>query len=364
VEQSERLIDDFYAAAFLPERWPRALEGLTKLADGFATVMLAINGQEVRWLSSPAGRPVMEAFDKGGWNRHNQRASRNALRQHPGFLTDHDIFTEDEIATDPLYAGFLRPHGLGWCFGTTVVAPTGDTIVLNTEFPLAHGPVSRDLVAVVDPVRPHFARAALMSGRMGLERAQSVAQTLEAVGLPAAVLGNQGQVLGVNALFEGLGSRVVARAHGRIGLADRVAGALLNQALGQLRVDFEGMVRSIPVPASIDGPPLIVHLVPIRREAHDLFALAAGVLVVTPVIAGEVPSGRLLQGLFDLSPAEAAIAKALGEGLTIDDIASRTGKGRETIRHQLKAVFAKTGTSRQAELAALLAGKAMPPSQS
>lgn len=45
---------------------------------------------------------------------------------------------------------------------------------------------------------------------------------------------------------------------------------------------------------------------------------------------------------------------ALAEGKTLDRVAEERGVSRETVRFQLKAIYAKTGTSRQAELARLV----------
>ena len=58
--------------------------------------------------------------------------------------------------------------------------------------------------------------------------------------------------------------------------------------------------------------------------------------------------------LFGLTPAEAALAAALGEGLTLHDYAERHGVSVGTVRNQLKCIFSKTGAARQPELVRLL----------
>jgi DNA-binding CsgD family transcriptional regulator len=63
----------------------------------------------------------------------------------------------------------------------------------------------------------------------------------------------------------------------------------------------------------------------------------------------------LLEALFDLTPAEAGVASLLVEGKSVDEIAGARGVMQNTIRMQLKLIFAKTGTRRQAELVKLLA---------
>jgi DNA-binding CsgD family transcriptional regulator len=90
--------------------------------------------------------------------------------------------------------------------------------------------------------------------------------------------------------------------------------------------------------------------------ARDIFTDAAGLIVVTPLASPRAPAAAVLEGLFDLTPAEARVASALTGGATIREISRQIGIGEETVRSQLKAVFEKTGTRRQAELVGLLGG--------
>lgn len=82
-------------------------------------------------------------------------------------------------------------------------------------------------------------------------------------------------------------------------------------------------------------------------------------LVVVKTLSDEQALTRRLQALFALSPAEAAVAAALSRGEALDDIASARNVSEATVRSQLKALFAKTGCRRQAQLVALIAG--LPP---
>jgi DNA-binding CsgD family transcriptional regulator len=81
------------------------------------------------------------------------------------------------------------------------------------------------------------------------------------------------------------------------------------------------------------------------------------VLAVTPLASPSAPDLALIQGLFDLTAAEARVASGVTEGLTLDQIAERHGVALGTIRTQIKSVFAKTGSSRQSQLAGLLAAQ-------
>jgi DNA-binding CsgD family transcriptional regulator len=71
--------------------------------------------------------------------------------------------------------------------------------------------------------------------------------------------------------------------------------------------------------------------------------------------AGKVLSPLDLLGkLYDLSPAELRVASALLSGISTDEYGQQTGVSSNTVRTQLKSMFKKTGTRRQAELVAVL----------
>jgi DNA-binding CsgD family transcriptional regulator len=68
----------------------------------------------------------------------------------------------------------------------------------------------------------------------------------------------------------------------------------------------------------------------------------------------QAPPVELVQSLFDLTPAEARVARSLASGKTVADIATDGGVSRNTIRTQLDRVMEKTGCNRQADVVALL----------
>ena len=67
-------------------------------------------------------------------------------------------------------------------------------------------------------------------------------------------------------------------------------------------------------------------------------------------------SATLLRTTFGLTAAEADLAAAIVSGESLRDYGERRGRSLNTVRTHLKAVFAKTGTNRQAELVQKLSG--------
>src|ERR1700744_4902615 len=101
---------------------------------------------------------------------------------------------------------------------------------------------------------------------------------------------------------------------------------------------------------------MIAHVVPIRGSARDIFSRSAAMLMLTPVTRPEAPSVDLIRSLFDLTPAEARVARGLAAGQTVSDIATESGTSANTVRSHVKVVLTKVGYNRQADVVALLNG--------
>ena len=227
-------------------------------------------------------------------------------------------------------------------------------IFLTLERLIGRGPVEASIIQQLDALRPHLARSALLSARLQLERARIASETLAIIGLPALVLDEKGKVLAANPLIEALTGYVHWRAQDRVSLKDRGADNLLRDAIAAIDVVGGAGVRSFPVRDAANDAMMVAHVVPIRLSARDIFVRCAAVLVLTPVTLPQAPPVELVQSLFDLTPAEARVARSLASGETVEAIASTRGVSQNTIRMQVRGVLEKTGCNRQVDIVALL----------
>lgn len=356
------LIDRIYEAALIPENWPGILEEISTIAGCYGGTLFSMDAkQEVRHIVTEQYKDVMNIFVRDDWTKQNIRAQRLGKIRYPGFVTDLDLISIEEMDAHPFYTELIRPNGGGWAIGTIIPIPSGDLLVFNLERRYAMGPVQKELCARLDPLRAHLARAGLLSVRLRMERARAMVTALGEIGLPAAVIRANGNVLALNDAFQLLGKQIEVVAFDEIVITNPSSHALMKQSLSALREERDlSRVRSIPIPATSDQPALIAHLIPIKGAAHDIFSRAFTILVVTPLHGPAAPSEDILNGLFDLSPAEVKVAQGITSGKTIDDIAAELQLSSGTVRNQLKAVFAKTGTRRQAELVGLLSATRFP----
>jgi len=347
-------IDDIYEAAVVPEKWQSILDRLAGMADAEGTVLFAAGPGMPRWLSSRSIQEMIEEWIGSKWYLDNPRGQRLVPIEDPRFLTDLDGLTMEEIDASDFYTELLRPRGLGWCVGTSIRSPAGDTLVFSIEKAHDKGPVPRSVAEKLDGFRPHLARASILSGRLGLDRARSTVATLDAIGLPAAALTPTGRVVSANAGFLASEPRVRVGAGDVIQFESGPAQALLMEAISSGARSSTGFGRSIPVRGTKTDPAFVAHIVPLRGGGLDVFTGALSILFITSMVPSTSPAAPLLQALFDLTPAEARTASQITEGKSIEQISSASGIAQNTIRTHLKSVFQKTGVQRQAELVSLL----------
>lgn len=353
------LIDRIYECSFVPELWPEVLDELAGLVDARGGLLFAVREKVLNWTSSSVLGDVFHSYVTDGWFARCDRRVCMFSNNQPTFLVEHDFWTKDQLDANPIYRDFFRPHGLGWSAGTGLMMPTGDNIVFSVERAFERGPIEKAQINVLNELRPHLARAALISARLGLKNAQSASNMLAAIGLPALILDPHGVVIEANALMVELPEHVQWLAHNRIALKDASANALLWGALPALDAPSTAPVHSFPLRGADGRAAMVAHIVPIRRSAHDIFGRSYALLVVTPVTGRRSPPVELLRSLFDLTPSEARVARGLAAGDSLDGIAQSGNVSRNTVRSQLQQVLEKIGCSRQAEVTAILSNIAL-----
>jgi DNA-binding CsgD family transcriptional regulator len=356
---SADLIDRIYECSFLPERWPGVLDELAGLVDAQGGLMFAVRDQTVNWTSSLSIRPIFQSYFNDGWFARCNRQRVLFSRSDPTFLVEHDFWTHGELEVSPIYRDFFYPHGLGWSAGTALMMPSGDRVVFSVERAYQRGPMEADLVSLLNNLRAHLARAALISSRLDLQNAKSAADMLATIGLPAVILDENGFAIDANALMVEQADVVPWQTQQRFALRDTCSNDLLRAALLTLNRPNQRAVQSFPLRGAEGHAAMVIHVVPVQRCALNIFGRSHALLIMTPISARRSPPFELLCAMFDLTPSEARVARSLATGDSLDDIAASGGVSRNTVRCQLQHVLQKVGCSRQAEATALLSNMAL-----
>ena len=356
--QLDTLVDLLYEASLVPERWPRALEGLAAVADAALASIFAFDGTVLRWVGTPAANALIADYKTVERMIPNERIARALRSNRTDFITDYDWFAPAELEQEPFYRDFLRPRGFGWVAATKIEPPTGDIIFFSAERRFSRGPVEAACIRRLNRLRPHIARAGLVAARLQFERARAMAEVLAMMGIPAAVLGGRGTLLVANDLFAGFIPAVCQDRRHRLVFMDADADRLFAEVVASGSAGIAS--RSIAVRATEFEGAFVAHVLPLRGDARDIFISGQYILAITSVNANDRVGALVLQALFDLTPAEAMVARGVAEQMSVAQIAVQLGHTTSTVRTRLKSVMNKTGTHRQAELAALLAGLHVP----
>ncbi|GEM_PF-5798489 len=245
-------------------------------------------------------------------------------------------------------AGGSLPPGPEWQRDYTL----GDGATLRVRFVSAH--ITAETEALLAWVAPLFGAAGRASAgithpdRPVLQHAQAVA---EWHGLPYVLVDGEGTVM-----LASRRARELLNAHGPLELrGDRLVASGREQ-----QTQLERRIQR----TLTDGQPRLGVLHG-RQRSTLAYACSAADTSQVPAVAripmcllrftapAAAPQPYVLQARLGLSPTEAELLAELATGCTLAACAERLGRNHETLRSQVKSIFAKTDTHSQIEVAAL-----------
>jgi len=354
-EELQEMEGGIYEAAVVPELWPTLLSKLGEFSQSAGAALLCMNERGVQFVSAPALDHVFNRFVTENWDQRNSRRGNvvaKGLVGLPRFVNEDDYLAAGEAERDPMINELFRPEGFGWAAGFVQALPHGDVAVLNVEQYYDRGRIRGAALARLNVIYPHLARAAMFAARTDFERVKGAVDTLASVGLPAVAVTPTRRVVIANDAFSRASHAWTTRGGNRLALYDSVADEMVGSALAS--IDQLHTQRSVPLRTELGGAiTSVVQIVPIRRAANDIFGSSSAILILSE-LKGRTASATLVHSLFDLTPAEIAVAQSIAAGLSAKQVAQATGRSIATVRNQLKSAMSKTGTTRQVQLAVLM----------
>ncbi|MBD9373906.1 hypothetical protein IB238_14860 [Rhizobium sp. ARZ01] len=348
MEDDVELVDRIYEAAVIPELWSSVIERIAEVTGSFGGSIYTSGAGFSAIAASENCKIHLEDMISQGWAEKNIRAQRLISQKCNYFTSDSEWCDEEEFINHPIYTEFLRPRGLGWTAATYIVGASGDFAIFSIDQLHERGPISTSVIAYLNGLRPHIARASALATRVRQEQESNTLSHLEALGIPALLVSYDGRVQRINSLFEAISHEILIGAQDRLALRDARAHGLLKEALRRSNRDM--VVQSVPVLARDGTVPVVLHVVPLRRQARDLFARTEFIVTVASLSTAKGDLSELLSTLYDLTASETRVAKNLCLGESIRSISERYDVSVETVRTQVKRVLSKTGMSRQSEL--------------
>ncbi|WP_243214446.1 MULTISPECIES: helix-turn-helix transcriptional regulator [Methylobacterium] len=178
-------------------------------------------------------------------------------------------------------------------------------------------------------------------------------QVFDRMGYGGLVISTGGDVLAMNdharRIFQNLFclSRSEVEVDVLNGLGRGIVKRLLGQ--GQPRVQLDG--ESWILVERADQRPLIMNAVPVPPTGDDG---PRSILLLIDLDATPALNCGALKQIFGLTPSEAKLAILMAQGATLAEAAALQGLRVATVRAQLRSIFTKTQTHRQAELVMLV----------
>jgi DNA-binding CsgD family transcriptional regulator len=252
-----------------------------------------------------------------------------------------------------MYNDLIRPirDETFHCMGFSLPAPWGFSLAA-VHRSRSQGAFDSEDEAALRPALTHVGRVLRIRGELQAARRETgmAKAALDSLALAMLTVDPQGRLLSYNAAAEAVlrrGNGLVVRRGALTGATKAAAGRVADAIARATAAKPSG--TWFRVERGPDESPYLVTVLP--QPGSRSSALA----IVRDPDAGSGASAERLRTLFDLTAAEAAVAFELAAGRSLDEIAQLRGASLETVRAQVKAVAAKMGVSRQAEIVARIA---------
>ncbi|MGI1660972.1 response regulator [Palleronia sp. KMU-117] len=186
----------------------------------------------------------------------------------------------------------------------------------------------------------------------GADEGPSAIAALDGLGMGVVLLDPEMRVLHANHQARALAPSAGLCLRGRI-WAKGGQGRDLRRMIAVLPGSAEGRPKGSAAMTLVAGDRRY-HLVGRVLATDHRKGSASAMLLITTADQPVPIDEELLRQLFDLTPAEAAVARRVGTGLRKDEIAAELNISATTVAFHMRNIFAKTGSRRQADLVALL----------
>jgi DNA-binding CsgD family transcriptional regulator len=354
-------IDLLYRAALEPTLWPEALHRFAFASGGFGTAMIPITpGQTAGLVVSPDLLESKPDYDRE-WYQHDTRVRRIFSRNlTDGVCCEAELFTEDEIAHDPMRQEFCRAYGMG-SFAAQLVMPMPNFVVaFSVMRVLNRGEFERHELDTLRLLGKHASRALLVSTHLAAARAieRTLANALAHFDCGALVIDREMRVVIANAAAEQLMGDGLSMIQGQLRAASPEHQELLARLMLSVLCTDAGAseLETVALPRPSGRQPLLVQAIPVAPDTLEWTvptSAAALVIVVDPEQDRvETPFKELC--LLGLTRSEARLAVLIGAGLSRPEAAEMLGISLATASDTAKQIYSKLNLSRRSELVRLV----------
>lgn len=376
------LVGRIYEAALQPETWS---DVLTRAADQLRATSGSLILQEGTLAPETAGAgaavgpqvfvarldPATLGEYQAYWAPHDLGRQAMELMPAGAVATDQSVTNRDDYRRSAIYNEFLRPRQIARVLAGLPSKDHRGVAHLFFHRPEPQGPFEARDQELLRRLLPHVARAVAIRRHLldSASARQAAVDALDRLTVGVVFVGAGGQVTHLNRSAETL----VAESDGLTVRRGVLCAALsaetraLQQRVREAIATGEGRGTAAGGALRLTRPslrrPLSAVVTPLRQQSAIGPRGSVAAVFVSDPERERTPPHQLLRDLYGLTSAEARVAGCLASGLTLKETAQRLDVTFETVRSQLKSVFQKTDTRRQAELVAMIARLSFQPTE-
>ncbi len=360
-------ITKVYEAAEDENAWPDFLEIYAELVKATSGTILGVHRLD------SAGCRVIASVHMDDSHQPAYRASYSSVKirmERPRLLLGRpgavivgtQVCSQEESLSRDSVDDSVPPQRTHHSMGAVLLNEGSAAFYIISLRPKCTEPFSRQEIRVLQLLIPHLRRALRLGtqARAAAGLAASLSNALDRMLQGCVLIDSRGQVVFMNSAAVDLLRNNDGLTVTQDGIAARLPGdsrrlrAAIARALG--KESSQSGAGGLSISHGAKGQDLQVMIEPLRsRPFVPAPSAPRAVLFLAGAGPAPAPDHRAaLSQLYGLTQAEARLTASLMSGSTLDEAAAEFKISIETARSQLKRVFLKTGTSRQADLIRVL----------
>jgi DNA-binding CsgD family transcriptional regulator/PAS domain-containing protein len=357
----DTLIHTIYETALDAGRWASALQQLAVYLDAAASHFIVWDKQaNAVSFSVLTGIPPEADASYSAYYAAIDPLLQLAVDHSPGaWLRCQEHLDENFVRRNEFYPDYLAPYGLRYLLGGKLVESNDFSALVTLLRRPGQGPFSDSDVACVRRIEAHLQRAARLHLAAGDLRAHAQMSTsaLDSLSYALWIVTAEGSLRHLNTRAEAIlqANDGLATKQGRLHALNGAHAHLARMIKAAAQPNGASRGGTLSIERSNGKPPYHVFVAALPEKSALVEWQVPLALVLAKDATQRVAAPPLFARLYGLTPAEGRLAAALLAGKTPGEHATAAGVSIATVRTQMHAVLAKTGTRRQSELVCLLA---------
>jgi len=362
------LIGEVYEASREPAHWQNVLRLISRMTRSTAaSLVYCDNGRNKVRLAFSAGwaEPILNEYNEH-WGRLDPMFELNRQMVPIGVAKACHQIVPDRTELEsraPEFYDWFKKHG-GYYIARATLFEEGDRqAAITLHRGMEQGKWSNRRMQLLTELVPHIQRAVKIQrqfARLGTQ--ENALQTgLDKMVIGVVLFDRDGKIVHLNPMASAIikkhpavklmGDRLIAT-HPEDG---RKLNLLLTVAARQTATDDQPKALGLRCTSNRNILPVLIS--PVQPVANlcdpEANRIRTAMYFSDPLRSHPMSPDTLIE-TYGLTAAEAWVAISVANGLSMEELAEQSGTSINTARSQLRSIFRKTNTSRQAELVKLL----------